>query len=162
MVLSQVVADCNGYFQKKPYCRWFNQLEPILNSCAASYYDGTACHLDLVQWATNPIWGKLERTLRNRLLQDDAAFLAEQLRNENIRLLVVNGNGALKKLRQGIMADLKEAEPIVGFGRQSTRLYVGTFHKAKVVGYSTNLQSSHGVTGALRVELAKRVALLAN
>ena len=24
-VLSQVVADCNGYFQKKPYCRWFNQ-----------------------------------------------------------------------------------------------------------------------------------------
>ncbi len=54
-----VVEDCAGYFQRAPYCAWFNRLEPLLNALGASYYDGKACHLDLVQWATDPTWGKL-------------------------------------------------------------------------------------------------------
>ena len=59
-VISQVLSDCNSYFERNPYRQWFDQLESILNACGASYYDGSACHLDLVQWATKPTWGQVE------------------------------------------------------------------------------------------------------
>ena len=37
---------------RNPYS-WFNPLEALLNAAAgASYYKRSACHLDLVQWAT--------------------------------------------------------------------------------------------------------------
>ena len=52
--LTKVLDDCNGYFQRNPYRRWFDQFHPVLTACGASYYDGSACHLDLVQWATDP------------------------------------------------------------------------------------------------------------
>ncbi|MGO9062131.1 MAG: hypothetical protein ACLQU2_32920, partial [Candidatus Binataceae bacterium] len=84
-----VLEDCNTYFQRKPYRRWFNRLEPILNACGASYYDGSACHLDLVQWATDPPWGKLKPAVRKQLIADDAQFLASQLQNERLQLLLV-------------------------------------------------------------------------
>src|SRR5437016_1012532 len=37
-VIARVLEDCNGYFQRKPYRQWFDQLQPILNHCGASYY----------------------------------------------------------------------------------------------------------------------------
>ena len=51
----QIADDCANYFdrERNPYRRWFDRLEPLLKAIGASYYDGTACHLDLVQWATN-------------------------------------------------------------------------------------------------------------
>jgi hypothetical protein len=61
-IVSKVLEGCNGYFHRNPYRRWFDQLHPVLTACAASYYDGSACHLDLVQWATDPTWGKLKPT----------------------------------------------------------------------------------------------------
>ena len=92
LAVSNVLEDCNQYFHRQPYRRWFNKLEtPILSACTASYYDGTACHLDLVQWATDPTWAKLPSSVRKRLITEDAAFLISQLQNESIRLLLVNG-----------------------------------------------------------------------
>ena len=50
----QVVADCNDYFGRSPY-EWFKPLEALLNQALdVSYHDRTACHLDLIQWATDP------------------------------------------------------------------------------------------------------------
>src|SRR5437016_5246614 len=37
--LRRVVQGCNTYFTVNPYRRWFNQLEPVLQSVSASYYD---------------------------------------------------------------------------------------------------------------------------
>lgn len=51
-----VVADCAMYFRRQPYRRWFDPLDLLLrDGVGARYYDGTACHLDLVQWATDPV-----------------------------------------------------------------------------------------------------------
>jgi hypothetical protein len=162
--LARVLDDCNTYFQRNPYRRWFDQLTPVLAVCQASYYDGTACHLDLVQWATNPTWGKLRPvSARRAMLSDDAQFLAEQLRNENLRLLIVNGMTAIRQLNHRIVDDLEEVAPIVGCARLDTRLFVGSaFGHVRVVGWSTNIQSSFGVTRELRIELAKRVGALAS
>lgn len=75
-VIAQVLNDCNSYFARNPYRQWFDQLELILKACDVSYYNGSACHLDLVQWATDPTWGSLRPAgLRNRLLDADSPFL---------------------------------------------------------------------------------------
>jgi hypothetical protein len=94
-----VLQDCNTYFDRRRYCRWFDQLVPILAACGGSYYDHSACHLDLVQWATDPTWRSLRpASLRKKLIADDARFLQQQLRNENIQLLLVNGTGTWRQL----------------------------------------------------------------
>jgi hypothetical protein len=160
----QVLDECTTYFQRQPYRQWFDKLEPILVACGASYYGGSGCHLDLVQWATDPTWGKLKAAVRKRLLADDAPFLARQLENERLRLMLVNGMGALQELRR-LMAgqlELEEVDRITGCAHQPTRLFVGrVLNHVRVVAWSTNIQSSHGVTIELRKELPKRVAALA-
>jgi hypothetical protein len=58
--VARVVADCSAYFDRRPYRRWFDPLDRLQRSATgASYYDATACHLDLVQWATDPVWGHI-------------------------------------------------------------------------------------------------------
>src|SRR5271157_1491032 len=49
--ISRIFDGCNSYFQRRPYRRWFDPLENVLKYVNASYYQGSACHLDLVQWA---------------------------------------------------------------------------------------------------------------
>lgn len=161
-IVAKVLEDCNGYFQRNPYKRWFDQLMPVLVSCRTSYYDGSACHLDLVQWATDPTWGKLKPIdVRTKLLDEDAQFLAGQLQNENLNLLLVNGMAVIRQLKNTIGQDLEEIEPMVGYARQNTRMFVGSaLGRVRVVGWSTNLQSSFGVTKELRAELANRVGKL--
>lgn len=156
--VAQVLADCESYFHRRPYMRWFGQLVPILAACGASYQYGTACHLDLVQWATDPTWAKLEpASLRRQLVADDAAFLREQLRSERIKLLLVNGNGVWSELRCG---DVQEHKPIAGLGWRDIRILTGTYEGVRVVAWSANLQSSRGVTTAQRTELARRIGNL--
>lgn len=77
-------------------------------ACGASYKLGSACHLDLVQWATDPIWSKLATAIRKRLIADDAQFLASQLQqNERLWLLLVNGTGVLRELKHSMAHQLR-------------------------------------------------------
>ncbi|HET6252380.1 MAG TPA: hypothetical protein VFE47_32135 [Tepidisphaeraceae bacterium] len=156
-VVRQVLEDCNGYFSRRPYWRWFDQLTPTLAACGAAYRDGSACHLDLVQWATDPTWGNLRPgSLRKRLVEEDAEFLAQQLRQPNIRLLLVNGRGAIRQLRRSPSIDitLDECKRINESAVQPTVLFSGlVFNRVRVVGWTTNLQSSFGVTDELRRSL---------
>lgn len=159
--IHQVLADCNNYFQRNPYRRWFDQLEPTLKACDASYYDGTACHLDLVQWATDPGWSKLPTEIQRRRLRDDAPFLLEQLTNENIEILLLNGQTVVSAITRDWNVKLDESAPIVGLARQDTRLFAGMIlDRVQTVGWSTNLQSSYGVTHKLKKALAERVGEL--
>ncbi len=159
--IEQVLADCNGYFQRNPYRGWFDQLEPVLKACGASYYDGTACHLDLVQWATDPAWSKLPIEVKRRLLRDDVPFLFEQLTNENIEILLLNGQMVVSAITRDWNVKLDKSAPIAGLARQDTRLFAGMIlDRVQTVGWSTNLQSSRGVTSKLKKALADRVGEL--
>jgi len=150
-VVSRVLDDCDSYFHRRPYGRWFGRFGATLSACGVCYRDGSACHLDSVQWATDPVWGKLQpRSLRRRLAEDDARFLAQQLRRENIRLLLVNGRGVLRELARSMGGDLviREARRVQVSDTLRTALLAGRlFGRVKVVGWSTNLQSARGVTG---------------
>lgn len=159
VTIARVLNDCDGYFHRQPYRRWFDQLEQVLIECGASYYDGSACHLDLVQWATDPAWGDLDRVTRQRLIDADIGFLKKQLMKESIRLLLVNGSGVARTLQRTLKIVLYEVGRIEGLGRYPTRLYNGAaFGRVRIVAWSTNIQSSYGVSGELRSEIAQRVA----
>ena len=158
--IEQVMRDCDSYFQRVPYREWFDQLENVLQACGVSYYGGSACHLDLVQWATDPTWNKIgTRELRQALIDADAEFLKHQLTNENVGLLLVNGNGVAKQLHRKLRVSFTEIDRIDGLWIHPVRLSVGTLlDRVRVIAWNVNLQSSHGVTNELRTELASRVA----
>src|SRR6266545_3849048 len=108
--VATIVADCATYFERRPYRRWFDPLDELLRAGAdASYYDGSACHLDLVQWATQPIWGKIaDQVIRQTLLDDGVSHLRAQLAHENVRLVLVNGRWVLNQVVAVLLADLEE------------------------------------------------------
>ena len=158
--IKQVLQDCDSYFQRNPYWDWFRQLESVLQQCGASYKDGSACHLDLVQWATDPTWNDLRPAkLKKRLIDADAGFLKAQLVNENITLLLVNGNGPAQQVRRKLGATLRDIDYIDGLWRHRVRLCEGkVFGRVRVISWNPNLQSSRGVGNELKLEIAKRVA----
>ena len=157
-IIGQVLDDCNTYFQRNPYRWWFDQLEVILEVCGASYYDGSACHLDLVQWATKPTWGNLSCIVQSRLLDADAHFLREQLSNENIELLLVNGRGATDWLQTVCGTDLNPLCRITGYSKYPAYLFQGIIlGRVRVIAWSTFLQH-RSVHGTLKTVIKERVA----
>jgi hypothetical protein len=157
-IVARVVAGCDGYFQRNPYWKWFRPLEGILTALGASYATGTACHLDLVQWATDPTWARLPDAVRQRLIAEDAAFLRWQLSEEHITTLLLNGSGVMRSFIQAYQVSLHEVKVITDRSVRC-RLLAGVGPRGiTVVGWSTNLQSSFGVTRELRRILAAAVA----
>jgi len=142
--IRKVFEGCNGYFRGWPYRRWFDVLEKILLTLGATYYTGTACHLDLVQWATDPTWGKLRGAQKKCLIEADHSFLREQLSHEHIRLLLLNGSGVVKAYSKGLGCEL--TEKFIP-GRIGWKHFVGcTSQGVRVIGWNKNLQGSHGVS----------------
>ena len=151
-----VAAACERYFERNPYRRWFDQLEPLLQPVGTSFYAGTACHLDLVQWATDPAWGRLTNTQRRCLLGEDVKFLAQQLRHSSIRLLLLNGRAVINHFQAAFDCQLTQTA-----GVDRTSFCHGTVLGVQVIGWSTNIQSSFGVSNELRRRMAVRVQELA-
>jgi hypothetical protein len=142
--IRRVFEGCNDYFQRCPYRKWFDVLEKILRPLGASYYTGAACHLDLVQWATDPTWGKLRSTLRKNFIEEDLSFLQKQLSRECIRLLLLNGRGVVNAYTWNVGCQL--AEKVIP-GKAGWKVFVGkTSQGTKVIGWNKNLQSSFGVS----------------
>ena len=64
-LLNRVWEEKTRYIERNTH-RYFTALKPILNACGVTYggkygadQPDLACSLDLVQWATNPLWNKL-------------------------------------------------------------------------------------------------------
>jgi hypothetical protein len=153
--VARVVDDCATYFRRRPYRRWFDPLDRLLRAGAGvSYYDGSACHLDLVQWATEPIWGRIpDRGVRNALLEDGTPQLRAQLTREKVRLVLLNGRQVVDQVAAVGLAELDEVSRLA-FGRSNCRLYVGSGSGTLWAGWSTNLQSSWGVSATFTAELS--------
>lgn len=157
--IERVWWRCTHYFHGNPYS-WFQRLEEMLKAVGASYFANTACHLDLTQWATDPTWTKLGRRIQERLVADDVEFLRAQLRTESISLVLLNGRAVLRAVERTLGCALRPLGPPVTDARTTTKLYEGSLEGVRVLGWSTNLQSSFGVTKLLRTKLAERLATL--
>ncbi len=156
---------CNDYFRHNPNTPWFTQLEDIFAPLGASYAAGSACHLDLVQGATNPTWGNLSAKKRQSLLTTDRPFLQQQLEDPAhiFRYVLLNGKGVIDQFRMLRGVTLVEDATTVSDGGCTTRFVVGVAPGNRhVIGWSTNIQSASGVTKGLRHRIRERVALLAS
>jgi hypothetical protein len=101
--------------------------------------------LDLVQSATDPVWGEVPRPHQDRLLDADLPFLRQQLAQEQFCTLLLNGAGIMKAYEERLRTPLTEATALRS-GR--VRFFTGRSERGlKVVGWNINLQSSFGVSG---------------
>jgi hypothetical protein len=79
--VTRVQADGNSYFTRQPYRRWFGIMERLLQSSPSrySYWQNSACHLDLTPWATSPVWRHLGHVQKRHLLHFGLPALRYQL-----------------------------------------------------------------------------------
>jgi hypothetical protein len=159
-----VIAECAAYFRpnRNPYRRWFDPLDEILRTALrASYYDHTACHLDLVQWATRPTWNRLSKDARETLLTEGLPYLQALLRLGNLRTVLLNGRQVIDHVIAARLVRLRSSCEVHLDSGRACSLYVGETEAITFVGWSANLQSSWGISLSFRARLAAAVNALA-
>jgi hypothetical protein len=104
------------YYQRaKSVYRYFRHLENVLGGLGASYYDGSAAHLDLVQEATWPAWSELQLTRREEvaeLLRLDLPFLRFQLESHKATIFLCNGKAASQGVQSLFSVEILGSEKI--------------------------------------------------
>jgi hypothetical protein len=160
VVLTRVLAASDAYFSINPYWRWFRPLETLLQAGGASYADGSACHLDLAQWATSPAWGKVGRDAHSALVADGRDFLKWQLEEHNIAYVFLNGRTVVDRFGSELGLPLAEVGTIPGPQGKPVTLFAARppVGPLGIFGWSVNLQSSFGVTTACKTALANAAA----
>lgn len=165
--IHEIIAYCHEYFQRNPYDRWFRTLDRIMAGVGASYYKSknTACHLDLIPYATASKWINLTSEQRTRLLTVGATALARLLATTSIRVLILNGRAVVSQFSTHSQVRLtctpmpdwslprRSGNPVRGFAFQGTLTTLCGHcldRSITVLGYNHNLQSSYGVTSAVR------------
>ncbi|WNS82206.1 hypothetical protein RRU94_15800 [Domibacillus sp. DTU_2020_1001157_1_SI_ALB_TIR_016] len=68
-------------------------MEKLINDISgASYLNGSACHLDISQWATKDTWGKLKEHQRKAITgKSDLDLLRQQVLTNNYEIILLNG-----------------------------------------------------------------------
>lgn len=145
---AELVLESNfNYFKTNPYA-WFDRMEKyLLNPIGASYFDGSAAHLDLVQWATDPVWNSIkDAKVRDNLISNDKQFLLDILKNSDYKEILLNGSTVVKTVSSLGLFELKEVGKIT-YGRNSSRVFVGRFGDTRVRATSLNIPAAHGLEG---------------
>jgi hypothetical protein len=124
----KVIEGCYDYFtgpSANPY-GWFQKLEKfVLKPAGYTYYgpNASACHLDLVQWATDPVWDSiLDKSIKVELLKLDKEFLRYQLTSYHFDFVFLNGGTVVKQFKK---LDIAKLEVV----HQVTRNSKGDIHK---------------------------------
>jgi hypothetical protein len=137
-----IVDDCAAYFDRRPY-RWFDPLDAVIKQgLGASYRDRSACHLDLVQWATWPLWGELTAEVQHELLRADVPFLKRQLRATPFAVVLVNGRSVMSALERNGIVRWRHVETIEG--PPAVQVSLAAAGTTRLVAWSCNLQSQPG------------------
>lgn len=166
--LKLILQSCSEYFLGNPYDTWFKKLDQVVQGAEASFYDPsrTACHLDLIPYATSRKWTELTTAQRSSLLEVAADILGLLLRDSPVRVLILNGQSVVDEFQEiaGISLDKQLmsdwtlprslGRDVSGYaysGKVNTISGIALAHEVLVLGYNHNLQSSFGVTnGAIK------------
>ena len=152
--LLNVVEGLDSYFDRNPYWQWFRPLDRLLlRGLDASDVDGTACHLDLSQWATDPTWSGLSSDQQVALVEQDGWFLRQQWAEQNITVVLLNGRAVVDQVQAAGLVDLEEVGAVSNH-HLTTKIFAGESDGVRVLGWSSNLQSQPGVSNALIDDLA--------
>ncbi|OQC28854.1 MAG: hypothetical protein BWX71_00602 [Deltaproteobacteria bacterium ADurb.Bin072] len=152
----RIALKCYSYFQANgnPYMRWFGKLEQTMKGIGVSYLNSTACHLDLVQWATYPIWSELSISSKRSYIEADTDFFMKQIQSKRWKAILLNGSSVVSLFSSVLGLRLSPCG-VLEVGWQPTKVYQGNLSNGTpVIGWSTNLQSSFGVRSELLSELS--------
>jgi hypothetical protein len=177
--LQLIMDSCCAYFHRNPYDGWFKKLDQIISGTNASYYNSsaTACHLDLIPYATACKWTALTRRERTSLLTAAGDTLGLLLRDSPVRTLILNGNSVVEQFQEIAGVQL-EKQPMrdwslprrsecgvlgVAF-KGSVRILSGVHleREVLVLGFNHNIQSSFGVTTKVISAIQRWIARSAN
>ena len=172
--LRELVAGCDGYFRGRPYDRWFGVLERVLRPAGFTYYGEipTACHLDLVAFATLEKWSALPARGRARLLDSSREAFGLLVRSTPATLLLLNGRSvvdAFGRLANSVLEPMHAPawDLLRPNGSVPGTAYLGTItelggvpldREVTVAGWNHNLQSSFGVTSVAVAAIGEWVA----
>ena len=156
------------YFQNNPYDGWFKALDNLLVGLDASYYGSkvnSACHLDLIPFATHQKWTNLKSNQKHALLALSRSHLIEALHNTSISLLILNGKSVVEAFQNMTNINLSKIEMpnwslprskqnnIKGYAYEGALLEITGVkfgRKIRVIGFNHNIQSSFGVTNEVK------------
>ena len=142
--LLEVVEGCDSYFDRNPYWQWFRPLDRLLlRGLDASYVDGTACHLDLSEWATDPTWSGLSSDQQVALVEQDGWFLRQQWAEENITVVLLNGRAVVDQVQAAGLVDLEEVGAVSNH-HLTTKIFAGEAAGVRVLGWSSTCKASRG------------------
>jgi hypothetical protein len=159
--IQMIVDSCRRYFAVNPYDTWFRRLDDIIGA-RASFYGraATACHLDLIPYATARKWTELVPGERSRLLRAAGDTLGVMLRDSSIRVLLLNGRSVIEHFVELSETALsrrpidawglpRSRAPVLGYSYRGRITRFGSIplrREVLVLGYNHNIQSSFGVT----------------
>jgi hypothetical protein len=168
--LQRVIESCLNYFNGNPYDLWFKKLDQIVAGASASYYsvENSACHLDLIPYATDMKWTALKVNQRDNLLRASGNFLGRLLGESVIDILILNGQTVVNEFQTtaGVLLDRQEMPewslPRASGQNVSGYAYSGSVYmiagvplerELRILGYNHNIQSSFGVTKVVIEEI---------
>lgn len=173
--IETILSECRDYFQRNPYKGWFDRLERLLLRLGVSYFriHQSACHLDVVPFATARKWSALSARERKRLFAIGGDTLGMALRHSRVRMLILNGSSVIRAFedlatvswRRTVMSDWTLRRES-GMGIRGTAFHGATDRvsgvdlgrRITVLGFNHNLQSSFGVTTATIDAIANWIA----
>lgn len=136
---ARIRQRCLDYFESNPYMDWFAPMEHLIRGITgASFFDGSAYHLDLVHRATDPSWGRLDKEVRQEHLTHDRPAVVEQLDSKSLDVIYLNG----KTVCEEVGGFIRLSRRTVRFREQGSRrwFYRGWHGEAMVVGCFSNIQ----------------------
>ncbi|MCL2791895.1 MAG: hypothetical protein FWD87_02280 [Spirochaetaceae bacterium] len=143
--VKEILNYCNRYFEKNPL-DWFNEIEYMIGNYGYSYYNNTCIHLNLVQWATDPRWSYVNKTIRKKHLNDDSKILKMLLDNNNFEKIFLNGESVAKEVMK-IGIKLKKEKynlkKVINNSSYVTK-YIGNYNNIEIIGWSRYLQQYFG------------------
>ena len=173
--IERVWSACELYFTRRPYDGWFKPLDRVISGLGVSYYDAwsSACHLDLVPFATGEKWSSLTPDAKQGLLDLGAKTLVMSIATSHIRVLVLNGATVVRTLERLLSKPLKvDLMPAWNLGRESAPPVQGLAYRGLVtelagmnlgrellvLGFNHNIQSSFGVTRQAVTSISEWIA----
>lgn len=173
--IERVWSACELYFTRRPYDGWFKPLDRVISGLKVSYYDSwsSACHLDLVPFATGEKWSSLAADVKQGLLELGAETLVRSIATSPIRVLVLNGATVVRTFERLLSEPLEVASmPAWTLGREGTSPVQGFAYRGMVtelagidlgrellvLGFNHNIQSSFGVTREAVTRISEWIA----
>lgn len=165
-----ILNSCKQYFSKNPYDRWFKKLDAVVAGSGASFYsqDSSACHLDLIPYATERKWTELSSQQKGWLNAIAGDSLGLLLRDSPVQLLVLNGQSVVNAFEEisGFKLESEE-QKTWSLPRQKVKDVIGVSYvgeaeelagislgrRVRILGFNHNLQSSFGVTNHVMQEI---------